>query len=236
MAIFKKLFLGDTVATSGNKCFRKLTTRNITFTIGGTQFEAEPNMTWGEWLESAYNTSGYYTKTITSGGVEYNPIIIAENGDAFTVVEIKGGVMEIGNGISANSEYLLVTLTQDSESIVGTWVLNEQPVIDVNKFYNIDFEVNGIAGTSFATRILGSEKYVNLTFSSGGDITYYAKYDTTTFGVEQAFIRFYRGTTSYVNKTTTDGIALRTITITGGADINNETFIAWLKANATKIS
>ena len=31
----------------------------ISFTIAGTSYQAEDGMTWGEWVESEYNTNGY---------------------------------------------------------------------------------------------------------------------------------------------------------------------------------
>lgn len=31
----------------------------ISFTIDGTTYQAEEGMTWGEWVESDYNTDGY---------------------------------------------------------------------------------------------------------------------------------------------------------------------------------
>ena len=31
----------------------------IRFTIAGTSYQAEDGMTWGEWVESEYNTNGY---------------------------------------------------------------------------------------------------------------------------------------------------------------------------------
>lgn len=34
----------------------------ITFTIGGTSYQAEAGMTWAEWCESDYNTDGYYSR------------------------------------------------------------------------------------------------------------------------------------------------------------------------------
>lgn len=44
----------------------------ITFTIGGTSYQAEEGMTWGEWVESDYNTNGYTKNSdnliISSGG------------------------------------------------------------------------------------------------------------------------------------------------------------------------
>lgn len=36
--------------------------QTITFTIDGTQYTALSGMTWGEWVESEYNTAGYYVK------------------------------------------------------------------------------------------------------------------------------------------------------------------------------
>ena len=34
----------------------------ISFTIAGTTYQAEEGMTWGEWVNSSYNTSGYYVR------------------------------------------------------------------------------------------------------------------------------------------------------------------------------
>lgn len=33
----------------------------ISFTIDGTEYQAESGMTWAEWCESDYNTGGWYT-------------------------------------------------------------------------------------------------------------------------------------------------------------------------------
>ena len=40
----------------------------ITFTIGGVEYEAKEGMTWGEWVESEYNSEGYYISS-ASGNV-----------------------------------------------------------------------------------------------------------------------------------------------------------------------
>lgn len=37
----------------------------ITFTIDGTEYQTEDGMTWGEWVESEYNTDGYVIATAT---------------------------------------------------------------------------------------------------------------------------------------------------------------------------
>ena len=41
----------------------------ISFTIAGTSYQAEEGMTWAEWVESSYNTDGYYV----SGGSVFTP-------------------------------------------------------------------------------------------------------------------------------------------------------------------
>lgn len=38
----------------------------ITFTIGNEEYLATEGMTWGEWLDSSYNTTGFYISTFTS--------------------------------------------------------------------------------------------------------------------------------------------------------------------------
>jgi hypothetical protein len=45
----------------------------ITFTINGTEYRAEKGMTWGEWVNSEYNTSGYFvngTFVVTAMGMQ----------------------------------------------------------------------------------------------------------------------------------------------------------------------
>lgn len=35
----------------------------ITFTVSGTSYQAEEGMTWGEWVDSEYNTGGFIVKS-----------------------------------------------------------------------------------------------------------------------------------------------------------------------------
>lgn len=64
MAKFTKLNIGDTVASGGGRVWKKLSAESakatITFTVAGTEFQAEEGMTWAEWCDSAYNTHGAY--------------------------------------------------------------------------------------------------------------------------------------------------------------------------------
>ena len=48
----------------------------ISFSIDGTSYQAEEGMTWSEWVESSYNTGGFYiiavnTRVIFSNGTDY---------------------------------------------------------------------------------------------------------------------------------------------------------------------
>lgn len=45
----------------------------ITFTIGGVEYQAEEGMTWGEWVESGYNSDNYYADSniYSSSGLAY---------------------------------------------------------------------------------------------------------------------------------------------------------------------
>lgn len=52
----------------------------ITFTISGTEYQAEEGMTWREWVNTNYNTSGYYngdSNTINIGAAH----IVSVSGD-----------------------------------------------------------------------------------------------------------------------------------------------------------
>ena len=61
----------------------------ISFIIDDTEYQAEEGMTWGEWVNSTYNTGGFITKNGTvynSSGVKYvaplnyfgNPVNLGE--------------------------------------------------------------------------------------------------------------------------------------------------------------
>ena len=59
--------------TSGNtQCNVEFEPKNlITFTIDGTSFQAEPGMTWAEWIDSEYNTNGYFIHSLYTDMVTY---------------------------------------------------------------------------------------------------------------------------------------------------------------------
>ncbi len=54
--------------------------QTIVFTIDGTTYYAEEGMTWGEWVESEYNTGGFYVST-DGKYIENGEITTSENGE-----------------------------------------------------------------------------------------------------------------------------------------------------------
>ena len=84
----------------------------------------------------------------------------------------------------------------------------------------------------------GSVGFVDIYGSSGRPYIAYYVNSANGFSGKNANCRLHLEDESYstVGKTTERGIALRTVTITGGTDVTNADFINWLKANATKQS
>ena len=65
----------------------------ITFTVDGTTFRAEENMTWNEWVNSEYNTNGCYMATCPYGSSLGESCVHAQNGYSFIIYvdeEIEG--------------------------------------------------------------------------------------------------------------------------------------------------
>lgn len=67
----------------------------ITFTIDGTQYNAEEGMTWGEWCNSSYNTYGYV--------IDYNGYIAAGVGHDY--VAFSGSLVKSTDVIINNKNY-----------------------------------------------------------------------------------------------------------------------------------
>ena len=70
----------------------------ITFTLDGTEYQAEENMTWGQWVESEYNT----TEMLVNGtGAIYDP----SNGTYGAYVQYNGEDVSSSNAIIADAQY-----------------------------------------------------------------------------------------------------------------------------------
>lgn len=63
-------YTGETTDTYENGALYVLENDLITFTIDGTEYEAESDMTWGEWVASEYNTDGYAAHPNIGTGTE----------------------------------------------------------------------------------------------------------------------------------------------------------------------
>jgi hypothetical protein len=73
----------------------------ITFTVEGVKYQAEEGMTWGEFIDSAYNTSGYFT--YSNNKVYYTGHYIHDNRDGSEVystdlIEENGSYITQGGG------------------------------------------------------------------------------------------------------------------------------------------
>lgn len=71
----------------------------ITFSIDGVEYTAKEGMTWGEWIESEYNTIGATNGDYTGDGVGFiyvglSPIV---NNNTWTGAEVNGTIEEDGS-------------------------------------------------------------------------------------------------------------------------------------------
>lgn len=73
----------------------------ISFTIGSTTYQAVDGMTWGEWVESEYNTGGFYTN---NGKVHSSGNNVVAEGSLGT-----GDAVGIGEEIIPNGAYAAFT-------------------------------------------------------------------------------------------------------------------------------
>ena len=115
-----------------------------------------------------------------------------------------------------------LTTEEPTESIVGTWVFNDVLVIDIpTTEFNITFTANTTENETG-----GVEGYELI--KVGNYSTWYA---LSYRPIGSTFIGNWYESDAGGWKYNPQG---KTITITGGKDITNETFKTWLKSNATK--
>lgn len=210
------------------------TSPTISFTIGTTQYTVDEGTTWGDWTNNTdleITNDGHIR--ISSGGMYY---FVARNGSTVKSTE---AIIDGATYYWADSEW------------IGTWLINNEitQVFDEKKtfaingsFYVIDrdawqfAELQLVEVWQYDNTILQLNSDVSMTnidaklhnkyyprFQAGGD-TEPANYIYTQWLDDFTL----------VSKTSDNGPVLRTFKITGGADINNEEFVALLKANATK--
>ena len=75
----------------------------ITFTIDGTEYQAEERMTWGEWVDSEYNVINATIYTL-SNGVEHILVGI-QQGAPILLFDNNGNYVETTQEITINHSY-----------------------------------------------------------------------------------------------------------------------------------
>lgn len=157
-----------------------------------------------------------------------------------------------GDTVATYDGKVVKTLTTEepTDSIVGTWVLNDTVNLP-NTVFNISgsFYVYNNAQNKFFTvaleKIHNSNTNTNV-FLTGSSFSNAYYYDTDYYTLPSLtgdYITAYLGSSrGYFNKTTETGLKLRTFEITNATSTdtsgndNTNQCLTWLKANATKIA
>lgn len=222
MAKFTKLNLGDIVASSGGRVFKKLSTMTIPteqlpspygVTIDGN------TLTWGDYsiLATSFDifVDGVVKATVSAptNSFDLSALGLADGTYSITVVSKAEGYLD-----SEPSE--AVTYTVGGDELAGTWVFNSPAFAIPNDFYStcgqrvdVKFVSNGRSFNYIAYTDTGS---------SAGDELYYDSRLVIEGGQTSSGAWIDEG---YSTITIEDNLADVT---------NGSTLLTWLKANATK--
>ena len=102
------------VLMSGNmsdKCYVYFDkeTPTICFTIGGTTYYADPDMTWEEWVNSSYNTGNYYQiEEVDLDGDSYLEKIITNRQNAVALNVGDSDPLDASTAIISGHNYQLI--------------------------------------------------------------------------------------------------------------------------------
>jgi len=102
------------VLMSGNmsdKCYVYFDkeTPTISFTIGGTTYYADPDMTWEEWVNSSYNTGNYYQiEEVDLDGDSYLEKIITNRQNAVALNVGDSDPLDASTAIISGHNYQLI--------------------------------------------------------------------------------------------------------------------------------
>lgn len=81
----------------------------ISFTIGGTTYYADPNMTWEEWVNSSYNTGNYYQiEEVDLDGDSYLEKIITNRQNAVALNVGDSDPLDASTAIISGHNYQLI--------------------------------------------------------------------------------------------------------------------------------
>ena len=125
----------------------------------------------------------------------------------------------------------LTTEKPQEDSIVGTWVFND--IIDFSIFDNISTVFNIVFSTEEHDYIELKCSYITALSTPHWRMYYTRYYSGTNTSSDTVYLETWESKGSGFGTAEAHQV-YKTINITGGDDIANETFITWLKANATK--
>lgn len=218
-------------------------TKGISFSIDGTTYWAYDDSTWAEWCaDSTVNPNGFKVvdgKVYTADESSYVIFTSAVSSDIAIVEGTSYGL-------------------ESAETAVGTWLLNE-----TLSRADFDCRVDGSFYWSYGSADLAQRDISYIYISTPESYpdnsrlylsspyvetnTYYVKHsgDTTLITPDDYSLSYdyiaseyfesgEYGSYARYEKTSPEGIKMRTITITGGTDATNADLITWLKANAVK--
>lgn len=215
-------------------------TNDITLTItGGTD---ATNTTLSSWLQTYGElASEETTPTKKFARLYIGETVYSSNGKRFRKLQ--------------DTEYVEPSEPEDTESIIGTWLLNKDleywTVAGATSYlmgyvkgytYSTSGEIVSryISGITYSrytsdSAIQGVHYNLNFYTSSGahnfGYNLYYSNADNTYHGLNYDYIR--TANFGLINKNSDEGVLLRTLIVE--IDPKKENFTKWLKANATKL-
>lgn len=115
----------------------------ITFTLEDTEYQAKLNMTYGEWMESEYNTFGYWFDALSSGSTTYDISLddkINENSNVYLYKnwgnEPKREIIFNKGTITLEDGTIIDATTNDMIKYIKCYSLNESNLKSANLFDN----------------------------------------------------------------------------------------------------
>lgn len=229
MAKFTKLNIGDTVASGGGRKFRKLSTVKIPteqllqpygVTIDGS------TLTWGDYSGLATNfdilVNGVVSANTTEQSFPLGYFGFSDGTYSISVVSKAEGYLD-----SDPSE--AVSYEVGGDSIVGTWVFNNvinQPAKTMRIDFATRFDAWGLSRNTIFTVNAGTNSAAAMSTHNGQwrDAYYFYSYSGSTNSHTKGW--------QYSNHS----VAFPDGDYTLILDHTIEELLAWLKANATKIS
>lgn len=218
------------------------------FHLAGTAPAADKNATWETWIASSYNMEGVSIQPMTFEGRTFNAILIYHICEGrYTIVKHPdGSLVDAKDKIAASKAYSTIDLTDDAYTkYTGTWVFNDVLSRPSVSYLTCKFAfthgywsslADGTATEGYTGMAIGTSRW------SGNYSLWYTDNNFDGFpieyseaGIDEAYIFVYddRDEPGKYNDTWDYG-GEKTITIL--SDPTNETFIAWLKANARRVT